>query len=405
MCPHAAKSIELFVGAGGLALGAARAGFEHVAVLDWNEHACRTLLRNKADGVAYVRDWKVIEGDVRACDFTEYAGKVDVVIGGPPCQPFSTGGKHQGHVDERNMFPQAIRAIRDIKPQAFVFENVRGLLRAGFATYYSYIIHQLRFPDVMRRNNEEWSEHLARLEKMYKNDRCDGLRYNVVYQCRNAADFGVPQKRDRVFVVGIRADIGMEFCFPNRSHTIDMLLKEQWITGEYWERHRVSKARRPDKPLRLRHRVEKLAIDGISETSLPWRTVRDAISDLPKVRLGETSSAVANHFLNPGARSYPGHDGSTLDSPAKTIKAGDHGVPGGENTLRLDDGSIRYFSVRECARLQTFPDDWVFEGAWTEAMRQLGNAVPVELATGITSQLFRMIRADDLINKSTRQEV
>ena len=130
----------------------------------------------------------------------------------------------------------------------------------------------------------------------------------------------------------------------------------------------------------------------------PWRTVRDAISDLPKIAVGNTSSKVANHFLNPGARSYPGHNGSPLDEPAKTLKAGDHGVPGGENTLRLEDGSVRYFSVRECARLQTFPDDWILEGSWTESMRQLGNAVPLELAAIVANRLGRLLRS----NTSTR---
>ena len=120
----------------------------------------------------------------------------------------------------------------------------------------------------------------------------------------------------------------------------------------------------------------------------PCRTVRDAITDLPRLAVGQSSRVIANHYLNPGARSYPGHDGSPLDFPAKTLKAGDHGVPGGENTLRHKNGSVRYFSIRECARLQTFPDDWVVEGSWTEGMRQLGNAVPVKLAQLVAKQLY-----------------
>jgi len=129
------QSLELFAGAGGLALGTAKAGFEHVAVLDWDSNACRTLRRNKAGGVRHVRDWDIVEGDVRDYDFRQHRGRIDFVCGGPPCQPFSIGGKHLGHHDERNMFPEAVRSVREIRPKAFIFENVKGLLRRGFTNY------------------------------------------------------------------------------------------------------------------------------------------------------------------------------------------------------------------------------------------------------------------------------
>jgi hypothetical protein len=105
-------------------------------------------------------------------------------------------------------------------------------------------------------------------------------------------------------------------------------------------------------------------------------STRDAIGDLPKPQ--EQNNKIYNHKFQPGARSYPGHTGSMLDEPAKTLKAGVHGVPGGENMLMREDGSVRYFTARECARLQTFPDNYLFHGSWTETMRQLGNAVPVK---------------------------
>lgn len=393
------RSIELFAGAGGLALGTSLAGFEHDAVLEWDTNACRTLWSNKLRGVAHVRDWEIVEGDVCEYDFRRHADEAVLVCGGPPCQPFSLGGKHRGSDDHRNMFPQAVRAIREIRPLAFMFENVKGLLRQNFANYYNYIIHRFRFPDVQPRGDEDWIHHLARLEKLHTSGRYSGPRYNVVFQLLNAADFGIPQVRERVFIVGVRADLGVRFSFPQATHTEDGLLYSKWISGEYWRRHNIRKCERPSIPERKKSRIERLSSFIPQILGAPWRTVRDAIDDLPRLSVGQRSSRIANHFLNPGARSYPGHDGSPFDEPAKTLKAGDHGVPGGENTLRLDDGAVRYFSVRECARLQTFPDDWVFEGSWTESMRQLGNAVPVRLGQVVAQQLIGVLEpivsADD----------
>ncbi len=291
------------------------------------------------------------------------------------------------------MFPEAIRAVREVMPKAFVIENVKGLLRQSFANYYQYILQQLEYPTVVRRGDEEWTDHKARLERARTSGRRrKEVRYNVVFQLLNAADYGVPQCRERVLVVGVRGDLGVKFSFPQPTHSADALLYDKWVTGDYWERHRIARSRRPEMPARVRRRVDNLAPLMPIMLPKPWRTVRDAISDLPRIRVGQTSRQVPNHFLNPGARSYPGHNGSPWDEPAKTLKAGDHGVPGGENTLRHEDGSVRYFSVRECARLQTFPDDWVFEGSWTESMRQLGNAVPVELAAKVARSLVEVVR-------------
>jgi DNA (cytosine-5)-methyltransferase 1 len=355
---------------------------------------------NARAGAGHAGDWSVIEDDVSHHDFAQYQGRVEFISGGPPCQPFSLGGKHRGHEDQRNMFPHAVRAVREIQPKAFIFENVRGLLRKTFANYYSYIIHQLRFPEVTPKGDEEWTDHLARLEKLGTGEKHRGLRYNVVYRLLNAADYGVPQHRWRVLIVGVRADLGIEFSFPDRTHEEDALLYDQWVTGEYWERHRVAKRNRPPMPARLGNRMGRLSTLWEGTTLKPWRTVRDAIGDLPRIAVGKSCAKTPNHFLNPGARSYAGHNGSALDEPAKALKAGDHGVPGGENTLRLPDGSVRYFSVRECARIQTFPDEWIFAGSWTESMRQLGNAVPVLLGETVASRLHETIhRASFVVDR------
>ncbi len=384
-------SIELFAGAGGLALATANSGFHHAAVLEWNPNACATLRLNRRNGLPQLADAEIVEGDVSHYDFKQHSGTVQMVSGGPPCQPFSIGGSHGGMDDERNMFPQAVRAVREIRPQAFIFENVKGLLRESFSSYFQYIRHQLTYPEIQRRGDEEWTDHHARLEKAVTGGVKSPLKYNVISQLLNAADYGVPQKRERILIVGIRADLGLQFAFPTPTHEEDALLHDMWVSGAYWERHKVAKKNRPVIPAALRKRVSGLSCLFPSMLLRPWQTVRDAISDLPEVTPGVACKKTPNHFCTAGARAYPGHTGSPLDEPAKTLKAGDHGVPGGENMVRLADDSVRYFTVRECARLQTFPDDWVFEGSWTESMRQLGNAVPVSMVEVVAKTLHKTL--------------
>ena len=158
----------------------------------------------------------------------------------------------------------------------------------------------------------------------------------------------------------------------------------QWRSGEYWESQGVEK---PNNDLSARAEKSARRLRERPRTK-PWRTVREALADLPDPEYErEASKNFLNHNYQPGARSYPGHTGSPYDEPAKTLKAGDHGVPGGENMLRRIDDSLRYFSIRESARLQTFPDDYLFHGTWTESMRQLGNAVPVALAEVVAKSI------------------
>jgi DNA (cytosine-5)-methyltransferase 1 len=371
------RSVELFAGAGGLAMGMGRAGFNHAAVVEWDHDSCETFRHNQRNHAHDVEQWPLFEGDAREFDYGTINGDVVVVSGGPPCQPFSLGGKHRGNMDERDMFPEAVRAVRALRPKAFIFENVKGLLRQTFASYFEYIHLQLSHPDLTRKRGETWEKHRERLERHHTGNQ-DAAGYNVVYRLLNAANYGVPQKRERVFLVGFRSDLGVEWNFPEGTHCEDALLRDQWVTGEYWDRHRVAKRARPCK-VELPSRIARMRQGEIIAQRLPWGTVRDAIADLPDPEKKSLHN-FANHIFNPGARSYPGHTGSALDEPAKTLKAGDHGVPGGENMLLRPDGTVRYFTVREAARLQTFPDDYVFRGSWSETMRQLGNAVPVRLA-------------------------
>jgi DNA (cytosine-5)-methyltransferase 1 len=294
--------------------------------------------------------------------------------------------------DTRDMFPDFVRSIRTLQPRAFVVENVKGLLRQSFRNYFSYILLQLTHPELSRKSGEQWEEHLKRLEDFQTRGRHKGLKYNVVFRLLNAADFGVPQTRERVFIVGFREDVGVEWHFPVPTHSQESLVREQFVTGEYWARHKMRK------PANARPPSGSSLASASSESLLPteaWRTVRDAIRGLPEPAEGRDHRTVANHRVNPGARAYVGHTGSYIDWPSKTLKAGVHGVPGGENMIAFADGSVRYLTVREAARIQTFPDAWRFEGAWSEAMRQLGNAVPVQLASVVASSLAATLARRD----------
>lgn len=359
------RSVELFAGGGGLALGTHLAGFSTEVVAEWDRWACDTVRENQRAGHHLVADVAVHEGDVRGVDWSSVAAGVDLVSGGPPCQPFSAGGRGRAADDSRDMFPATAEVIRTLRPRAFIIENVRGLTRAAFADYFSYIQLRLAHPELVSRRKENWGDHFARLQAEHTSVRSD-LQYKVLPTLVNAADYGVPQQRWRVFLVGFRSDMDAEWSFPRPTHSAGALRIAQ-DAGDYWDRHGVAERQRQS------IRAAKSELD---DKLKPWRTVRDAISDLPR----PGSKSALNHVIQRGARSYPGHTGSYIDAPAKALKAGVHGVPGGENMLRRPDGAVRYFTVREAARLQTFPDSYILHGPWSEAMRQLGNAVPVMLA-------------------------
>jgi len=371
-------------------MGLSMAGVKPLAVVEWDRWACDTIRENQKRGFPLVSDWPVHEMDAREFDLSRIPEDIEIVSGGPPCQPFSLGGKHRAHDDQRDMFPTMISIIGRIKPQSFIVENVKGLTRASFANYFQYILLGLEFPEANRRGNESWEDHLRRLQQMKTGQAREAVSYNVVATLVNSADHGVPQKRERVIFVGFRKDLDIEWHFPKRTHSFDALLYDQWVSGDYWERHGIARKDRPMLAPAWARRVEALSCSLILPMEKPWRTVRDAIATLPPP--GQESRGMHNHRLQQGARAYHGHTGSPLDMPAKTLKAGDHGVPGGENMLVTPNGDMRYFTAREAARLQTFPDGYVFHGSWSETMRQLGNAVPVALgavvARGVLDRLL-----------------
>lgn len=372
------SSIELFCGTGGLALGLHNAGFEHKALYEWNKDSCDNIQANIAAGYPGIAEWEVHQADVRDVSYDHFRGNVQVISGGPPCQPFSLGGKAKANNDARDMFPEAVRAVRDIRPASFIFENVKGLLRSSFAEYFQYIILQLTYPSRKKEEGMSWSDHKKMLADYDQETNGQNAEYRVQYKMVNAADYGVPQSRFRVFIIGFRNDIHVDWHFPEPTHSYDELLYAKWISKEYWVKHGLPVPQ--EVPLSEKQIVQiKKRVESSEKRLLPWRTVRDAIGDLPDPRQDE-ARAYLNHDFRPGARSYAGHTGSALDEPSKTIKAGAHGVPGGENAVVLDSGEVRYYTVRESARIQTFPDTYQFSTSWTESMRQIGNAVPMRLA-------------------------
>jgi DNA (cytosine-5)-methyltransferase 1 len=375
------NSLELFSGVGGLAKGLELSGFNHAKLVECNKYACASLCQNfEAE--------KVFFGDVRDFDL-EGLNDIDIVAGGPPCQPFSLGGNHKADRDSRDMFPHAISAIEKLRPKAFVFENVKGLLRQTFSDYFKYIILRLTYPDLLAEANLDWQQHLIALQNASRFP-CVGIKYNVQFKLINAADYGVAQARERVVIIGIRSDLDCLWQFPPETHSADRLFWDMHVTGEYWERHKISKSERPLIDKSVEDRIGRLArrYGVLGPSLIPWQTVRDALSDLPDPT---SNHGISDHIFRCGARIYPGHTGSILDLPSKTIKAGDHGVPGGENMLRFPDGQVRYLTVFEAKRLQTFPDDFVIKGGWGESMRQIGNAVPVLLAEIIGRELMKTI--------------
>lgn len=374
-------SVHLFAGAGGMALGLHDAGFGKGLVYERDPHAHATLKDNGLIGEE-LDDWDEHHGDVRKVRWSAMRRHIDLLAGGVPCQPFSLAGRHAAQNDERNMFPEFLRAARSLRPRAMLVENVFGLMRESFRPYFQYILRQMECLSLSPLPEESWESHDIRL-RQHKSS--DGYlpEYQVEARTLNAADYGVPQIRKRVFIVATRVDI-RRYSFPEGTHSKHALQRSQG-SGEYWDRHLIPRPRLDELP--------KTAIKD--DGKLPWITVRDVIANLP-APASSKDTARQQHWAIPGARSYRGHTGSLLDEPSKALKAGVNGVPGGENTVVDDDGEIRYYTFREAARIQTFPDSHVFIGVRKHITRQIGNAVPCLLAETLARPLYQILsgRAD-----------
>ena len=373
------KSIELFSGAGGLALGIHLAGFVHQLLVEVDDDASETLLYNsKIESVPGISSWSIIHDRVESLDLNNY-GEIDLLAAGIPCQPFSNGGKRGGVEDDRNMFPVFARAVATVKPKAFLLENVNGLIHGKLASHMEYIIKQLTHPWHTASGGSNWHDHFGELSLMSPHETDQETDYRVYSKVVNAADYGVPQIRKRVFIVGFRKDLAIRWNFPATTHSKEVLLADALSNTSSCERHEkiIEKA--------MKSNTKKEMQNMATTDKKAWVLVDDVIRDLPE--MGTINATKMQHVLIPGAKSYKGHTGSMQYWPAKPLKAGTHGVGGGENMLCYDGGKVRYFSIRECARLQTFPDSWTFKGTWSSITKQLGNAVPVKMAAVVAKSI------------------
>lgn len=337
-------SVELFAGAGGLALGMHMAGFRHVLLNEIDSMACQTLKRNHPE-------WNVLEGDIHQIDFTPLKGKVDFLSGGFPCQAFSYAGKKGGLNDTRGtLFFELARAVREIQPKVFMGENVKGLLSH----------EEGRTLDVIRNAITE-------------------LGYTLVEpRVLKAIMYQVPQKRERLILIAIRNDIyekGFRFKWPDPYRRV-MTLRDAFFNGELYDSD-VPASEGQSYPAK-KARVMAMVPEGGD-----WR-------DLPEEEQKEYMGA--SYYLGGGKTGMARR--LSMDEPSLTLTC----APAQKQTERCHPTETRPLSVREYARIQTFPDSWEFEGTISDQYKQIGNAVPVNLAFAIGRSLIRLFNEIDAQN-------
>ena len=329
------NSIELFAGGGGLALGMSLAGFHHVLLNEFETAACKTLKTNKPE-------WNVIEGDVRHIDFTPLRGKIDFLSGGFPCQAFSYAGKGAGFNDTRGtLFFELARAVKEIQPKVFMGENVKGLI----------------------------SHEKGRTFETIKNTIAE-LGYTLVEpRVLRAIMYQVPQKRERLILIAIRNDIAqnVEFHWPTPYHEVLTLRDALYKSVIYENDVPVSEgAQYPEK----KKRVLAMVPQGGDWRNLPEEVAKDYMGG--SWLLGGGKTGMARRL--------------SLDEPSLTLTCS----PCQKQTERCHPLETRPLSVREYARIQTFPDNWVFQGSMSDKYKQIGNAVPVNLAWAVGRSLIRL---------------
>lgn len=339
------NSIELFAGGGGLALGMHKAGFHHILLNEFNKDACATLRAN-------MPEWNVLEGDVHNIDFTQYRGKVDFLSGGFPCQAFSYAGNKGGFEDARGtLFFELARAVKETNPKVFMGENVKGL----------------------------YTHDNGKTLQVIKNTIAE-LGYTLVEpRLLKAIMYQVPQKRERLILIAIRNDLAekIKFKWPDPYERV-VSLRDAFYKGVLYNTD-VPESPGQQYPKRKKEIMEMVPEGGYWK-DLPDDIQREYMKSTYFMEGGRTGIARRLH----------------MDEPSLTLTC----APAMKQTERCHPKEARPLTVREYARVQTFPDDWEFKGSMSEQYKQIGNAVPVNLAYAIGRSLIRLFNdIEDLENK------
>ncbi len=331
---HVYKVLELFAGAGGLAVGLEKSGLKCVALNEIDKWACQTLRINRPN-------WKVLEGDVKNYSFNEFRGEVDVVTGGFPCQAFSYAGKKLGLKDARGtLFYEFARVVKEVQPALCIGENVRGLLS---------------------------HEKGKTLEGMIS--ILDEIGYKVVpVEVLKAVQYKVPQKRERLILVGVRKDIEVDYKYP-KPHKKIYNLKDALKKGELFDCD-VPKSKGASYP-----EYKKKVLDMVPPKGY-WR---DLPVEVQKEYMG------GSFYLGGGKTGMARRIG--WDEPSLTLTCS----PAQKQTERCHPDETRPFTVREYARIQTFPDNWEFAGSTAQQYKQIGNAVPVNLGEEVGFSIIKFL--------------
>ena len=319
-------AIELFAGAGGLALGLEQAGINTLEHVEFDKACCETLRMNRPQ-------WNVVCDDIHNVDFAEFEGKVDIVTGGFPCQAFSYAGKKLGFEDTRGtLFHEFARCVKQVKPKMFLAENVRGLVSHDEGRTLTTIISVF-----------------------------ESLGYTTQKQVLNACYYGVGQKRERIVIIGIRKDLDIQFEYPEAD--------KEWTT--------------------LRDALQNCPMSAGIQYSEKKRKVLDLVP--PGGCWVNLPDEIAKEYMGKSYTSGGGRRGMarriSWDEPCLTLTCS----PSQKQTERCHPDETRPFTVREYARIQSFPDNWNFCGGIGDQYKQIGNAVPVEMARRVGVQLVKAI--------------